>query len=329
MKRTKIIITLLAAFAFTGTLLLGCSANNTKTDATATPSATASPAETTGPQTETESATRDFTDWTGHTVQVPTTPQRVIYHGETTGDLLALGVIPIGTTDITGAVYEDLLPDAVDVGFPIEPEKAMSLNPDLIIFSNADEAQYAQLAKVAPTVTFDTFASLDDRMRTLGDLLNKKQEAEDWIAAHHTATDEMWKKLHENGLKEGETATVLTMYPGKRLFVMAGAGLPQFIYEKNGFKPVTQVAEMIKEGQGFVEISTEVLPEIAGDRLFILTPVTSDARNESNELVNSAIWKKLPAVQAGKVYEFDIMKATSDAKSREWLTQELPKQLLK
>ncbi|MFF2090498.1 ABC transporter substrate-binding protein [Paenibacillus sp. NPDC058174] len=327
MKRIKTIVTLLAAFTITGSLLMGCSANNTNTAAPETPSATTAPAETTVPQNE--SATREFTDWTGHTVQVPVNPQRVIYHGETTGDLLALGIIPIGTTDITGAVYENLLPDAVDVGFPIEPEKAMSLNPDLIIFSNADEAQYGQLAKIAPTVTFDTFASLDDRMRTLGDLLNKKQEAEDWIAAHHKTTDEMWKTLRENGLKEGETATVLTMYPGKRLFVMAGAGLPQFIYEKNGFTPLPQVAKMIEEGQGFVEISNEVLPEIAGDRLFILTPVASDARNESNELMNSTIWKKLPAVQAGKVYEFDIMKATSDAKSREWLTQELPKQLLK
>ncbi|WP_052350469.1 ABC transporter substrate-binding protein [Paenibacillus gorillae] len=327
MKRTKTIVTLLATFAFAGTLLLGCGTDKTNTTAPA-PSATASPAaETTVPQNE--SATRDFTDWTGHTVQVPTNPQRVIYHGETTGDLIALGVLPVGTTDITGAVYEDLIPDAVDVGFPIEPEKAMSLNPDLIIFANADEAQYESLSKVAPTVTFDSFASLDDRMRTLGDLLNKKQEAEDWITAHHTATDDMWKKLRENGLKEGETATVLTMYPGKRLFVMAGAGLPQFIYEKNGFKPLPQVAKMIEEGQGFVEISNEVLPDIAGDRLFILTPVAADARNESNELMNSAIWKKLPAVQAGKVYEFDIMKATSDAKSREWLTQELPKQLLK
>ncbi|PQP81979.1 ABC transporter substrate-binding protein [Paenibacillus sp. PCH8] len=272
--------------------------------------------------------TRMFKDWTGHDVKVPVTPKRVIYHGEVTGDLLALGVVPVGLLRQEGTVYEDQVAQAEDVGFPLNVEKALALNPDLIIFSNSDEAQYDQISKVAPTVTFDSFATVEDRMRILGDLLNKKQEAETWITAYTKATQEMWQQLHENGLREGETASVFTMYPGNRLFVMAGAGLPQFLYGKDGLKPTAEIQKVLDEGMGFAEIAAEKMTEVAGDRIFILDPETDDAKQSTKDLLDSTIWKNLPAVKEGKVYHFDIVKASGDALSREWLLQELPKQMM-
>ena len=44
------------------------------------------------------------------------------------------------------------------------------------------------------------------------------------------------------------------------------------------------------------------MTEIAGDRIFILEPVTEDAKQSSKELMDSPVWKNLPAVKAGKVY---------------------------
>ncbi|OMF15146.1 ABC transporter substrate-binding protein [Paenibacillus amylolyticus] len=311
-------------------LLLACGNQATTPAAGADDSKAATETTETQPSTEetNEGETRVFKDWTGHEVEVPVTPKSVIYHGEVTGDLLALGVVPVGILRQDGTVYDDQVAQAEDVGFPISVEKALALNPDLIIFSNSDEAQYDQISKVAPTVTFDSFGSIEDRMRILGDLLNKKQEAEDWITAHQKATEEMWTQLHENGLKEGETASVFTMYPGNRLFVMAGAGLPQLLYGKDGLKPTAEIQKVLDEDMGFVEISTEKLSEFAGDRIFILDPVTDDAKQSTKELLDSSIWKNLPAVKEGKVYRFDIVKASSDALSREWLLQELPKQMI-
>ncbi|SLJ90791.1 MULTISPECIES: ABC transporter substrate-binding protein [unclassified Paenibacillus] len=319
-------------------LLLACGNQASTPSAGTDDSKTANETQTDGDQSKqeqtastdnSEGETRMFKDWTGHEVEVPVTPKRVIYHGEVTGDLLALGVVPVGILRQDGTVYDDQVAQAEDVGFPMSVEKALTLNPDLIIFSNSDQAQYDQISKVAPTVTFDSFASLDDRMRTLGDLLNKKPEAEAWITAHQKATEEMWKQLHENGLKEGETASVFTMYPGNRLFVMAGAGLPQLLYGADGMKPTAEIQKVLDEGMGFAEISTEKLPEIAGDRVFILNPVTDHAKQSTKELLDSPIWKNLPAVKEGKVYRFDLVKASSDATSREWLLKELPKQMIK
>ncbi|AZN39953.1 ABC transporter substrate-binding protein [Paenibacillus albus] len=329
MYRNSKTVALLSTFALMGALLLGCGKNNTMESNTASPAAVTT--ETPAAAEETAETTRKYTDWSKHEVQIPVTPQRVIYHGETTGDLLALGVKPIGIMKdaIKGTVMEDQLPDVDDVGFPLNVEKAMTLKPDLIIFSNDDAEQYKAISKVAPTVTFNTFDQLDVRMRTLGDLLNKKQEAEDWLAAHAVKMTNMWDELHANGIKEGETASVFTMYPGNRLFIMAGAGLPQFLYEQGGFKPLPNVQKLIDEQTGFLEISAEVLPQYKADRIFILNPVDPAAQEDTTELMNSAIWKGIPAVKDGHVYHFDILKASSDATSRDWMVTELPKVLLK
>lgn len=323
---------LMTTFALMGALLLGCgsnSANTTNTTNTASPvtETTASPA----PTEKAEATTRTFTDWSNHNVEVPVNPQRVIYHGETTGDLVALGVTPIGgmLEMIKGTVFEQKLPDFQDVGFPLSVEKSLTLQPDLIIFANNDPQQYEFISKVAPTVTFDSFAKLEDRMRTLGDLLNKKQEAEAWLADHKAKTEEMWKKIHEGGIKEGETASVFTLYPGNRLFIMTNTGLPQFLYEPGGFKPTDIIEDIREEGQGFAEISSELLPQYAADYIFILNPVTADEQTATKELMESELWLNLPAVKKGQVYNFDLLKASSDASSREWLLEELPKALLK
>jgi iron complex transport system substrate-binding protein len=324
MHRGSKAFVLLSTFALMGGLLLGCGNNEAKESQSASPSPVAETAKASA------ATTRMFTDWAKHEVEVPLTPQRVIYHGETTGDLLALGVEPIGIMKqaIEGTVLEDRLPAAQDVGFPLNVEKALTLNPDLIIFSNSDTQQYEAISKVAPTVTFNTFDTLEVRMRTLGDLLNKKQEAEEWLAAYTVKAADMWANLRANGIQEGETASVFTMYPGNRLFVMAGAGLPQFLYEKGGFKPLPIVQELIDQQTGFIEISTELLPKYAADRIFILNPVDSAAQDSTKELRASEVWLNLPAVKSGKVYDFDILKANSDATSREWMITELPKVLL-
>jgi len=113
------------------------------------------------------------------------------------------------------------------------------------------------------------------------------------------------------------------------LFVMARAGLSQVIYDSNVLKPDDKIQQILDDGTGFAEISTELLPEYAGDRIFILTPVPDEAKQSTKEMMESQIWKGLPAVKNGHVYTIDIRKADSDASTREWLLTELPNMLKK
>jgi len=301
-----------------GVLLAACGSNNEETNRKET--ATAEP------------TTRIYKDYLGHEVEIPVNPERVVYHGEGYGDVLALNIKTVGAgfSWITDYAWEDRVKDVEDVGFPINVEQTLSLKPDLIIIGTSDEKTYSQLSKIAPTIVFDTFAPLNQRLTELGDILNKKEEAAQWIEDYTDKADKMWESLVAVGtVKPDETASVLTYYPGDRLFVMARAGLSQVLYDSNVLKPGDKIQKILDDGTGFAEISTELLPEYAGDRIFILTPVTDEAKQSTKEMMDSPIWKSLPAVKNGHVYTIDIQKSDSDASTREWLLTELPTMLKK
>ncbi|WP_238602169.1 hypothetical protein [Lysinibacillus parviboronicapiens] len=56
-----------------------------------------------------------------------------------------------------------------------------------------------------------------------------------------------------------------------------------------GFKPGKNIQQILDEEKGFVEISTELLPEYAGDRIFILTPVDDEAKQSTNDMMESTM----------------------------------------
>lgn len=147
-----------------GVLLAACGSNNEETNQKET--ATAEP------------TTRIYKDYLGHEVEIPVNPERVVYHGEGYGDVLALNIKTVGAgfSWITDYAWEDRVKDVEDVGFPINVEQTLSLKPDLIIIGTADDKTYAQLSKIAPTIVFDTFAPLNQRLTELGDILNKKKK---------------------------------------------------------------------------------------------------------------------------------------------------------
>ncbi|AZH28483.1 ABC transporter substrate-binding protein [Paenibacillus sp. M-152] len=318
-KPTRQYTSLIYLFSLMGALLLGCGASDNNQTANSNTAAST--------KTSEAATTRAYTDYKGHTVDIPTTPGRIAYFGENYGDLLVLGVQAVGTSTsmIEGKIYEKKVQNVSDLGFPIDLEKTLALQPDLIITADTDEKQYAALSKIAPTIMFDTFAPLNERLVHLGDIVNKKKTAEDWLVQYKIKEAEMWSKLQAKGVKPGETASVFTYYPGDRLFVMARTGLSQILYEKNGLKPTPLIQKALDEDKGFVQLSQEVIGQYAGDRIFILSTPSSEAQQSTEQLMKSKLWLQLPAVKQGHVYMQDIGKTESDASTREWLLEELPK----
>ncbi|WP_313894067.1 AraC family transcriptional regulator [Psychrobacillus sp.] len=268
-------------------------------------------------------------DWTGHEVEIPSFPRRIIYHGETFGDLLVFDVQPIGgyKTDIDKSFYKSYVPYVQDVAFPIDIEKSSKLNPDLIIFTNSDEKQYKKIAKIAPTVTHNSWGTLNERILTLGKWLGRKQEAEDWLAHFNHKENMMWQKL-QSTLKNGETASVFVFDHGKRLFVMGSTGLPTSLYHPFGFQPGELIKKIIDEEEGYKEITIDLLGDYAGDRIFMLLSENLESRLATEELIKSPLWNNLPAVKNGYVYLVDATKWNSgDAFTREKLLGALPRLL--
>ncbi|MCE3199161.1 AraC family transcriptional regulator [Paenibacillus sonchi] len=269
-------------------------------------------------------------DWTGHVVDIPERAKRVIYHGETLGDLLALGVKPVGGDEIfaRNSVYSHRIKKLANVGFPLDPQRARPLSPDLIIVANADEKLYASISGIAPTLTFDSFAPLDSRMRILGQWLGKQREAEAWLAAFHAKNTAMWQRLYSDILRPGETASALFYDHGNHLFAMGRSGLSTALYAPGGLQPTGEIQGILDQELGFAEVDPAGLHSYAGDRVFMLIPEREDSRTAMERLMQSPVWRSLPAVQKGQAYLLDGTKWNSgDALTRERLLTLLPKLL--
>ncbi|WP_409175218.1 helix-turn-helix domain-containing protein [Brevibacillus fortis] len=266
-------------------------------------------------------------DWKGHEVEIPLQPQRIIYIGETFNDLLALHVENIVGGNFTWmerTIYRDRVRHMQDIAFPVDYDHLTTLKPDLIIFANAAEDKYKQMSRIAPTLTFNSFASLEERLHTLGDWLGKKNEAREWLRKYHTNAVTMWNQLHAE-LVPGETASVFIHEHGERLFVMGTSGLSSALYHPNGFSPVDKIQDVLQAGYGFIEIQEEDIPLYAGDRIFMLLSEDPESRQATAAFMQSDRWHSLPAVQNGYVYLVEAHKWNwGAALTRERLLHMLP-----
>lgn len=269
-------------------------------------------------------------DWTGHQVEIPERPRRIVYHGETLGDLLALGIKPVGGDEAFtwNSVYKHRLKKLTNVGFPLDLQLTASLKPDLIIIANNDERIYKAVSEIAPTLTFDSFAPLEDRMRTLGSWLSKEYEAEAWLESFNSKNAAMWQQLYTNTLKLGETASALIYDHGNHLYAMGMSGLSTALYASNGLQPTKVIQAILDEELGFAEIDPAKIHAYAGDHIFMLIPERQDSLQAMEQLLQSSLWSSLPAVRQGKVYILEGSKWNSgDALTREKLLSLLPKLL--
>ncbi|MBP1990510.1 ABC transporter substrate-binding protein [Paenibacillus eucommiae] len=265
-------------------------------------------------------------DWTGHEVHIPTEPSRIIYFGENMGDLLTLGIHPVGgsLTSYKYAMHTDSAKSIQDIGFPFNTERASALEPDLIIFSNSDERQYEQISKIAPTITYNTWATLEERMLVLGEWFGKKREAEQWLARHNRKAQTMWHQL-KSSMEPGETASVFTYERGRHLFVMGVTGLSSALYHPSGFRPANNIQAILDAKLGYKEIRPSLLPQYAGDRIFMLLPENPVSRQAAEDMIQSSLWQSLPAVRNGYVYLIEEAQWNfADALTREKLLDMLP-----
>lgn len=265
-------------------------------------------------------------DWTGHEVDIPIHPKRLIYHGETFGDLIALGVEAIGISSVfmKGSIYEDLLHHIKDVGHPFDPDTTRKLAPDLIIVANDDEMLYQDVSKIAPTVTFNSFAPLEERLQTLGMLLGKQQEAKQWLEAFHRKEQAMWEAINVQ-IGQGQTASVFIYDRGERLFVMGSTGLSSALYSPSGFRAIDGIQKLLETNQSYLEIAEDEIPIFAGDRIFMLISRNEVSKQAAMRMMKSELWQQLPAVRSGNVHVVNAMHWNlNDALTRERLLHELP-----
>lgn len=235
-------------------------------------------------------------------VEVPADPKRVVVLSSFAGNVMALDVPLVGVDSWSkmNPRWDDSLKDVKEVSDE-DLEKIIELNPDLIIgLSNIKNVD--KLKKIAPTVTY-TYGKVDYLTQHLeiGKLLNKEDEAKAWV-------DDFKKRAAATGddikAKIGDDATVSVIESfNKQLYVYGdnwGRGT-EILYQEMGLNMPDKVKEEALE-PGYFALSTEVLPDFAGDYLIV-----SRDPNAENSFTKTDTYRSIPAVKNNRVYEVNMM----------------------
>lgn len=238
---------------------------------------------------------------------IPTNPQRLVTLSVATlGDVLALGIKPIGSINVyqTESYFPTYLKskmEEVKLLGRSQPnlERMLLLKPDLIVGWEASSAEiYPLLSKIAPTVLLDWQGapSWREHFNLLAEVLGKKVRQQQAWNHYYQRIEELkqalgdrfqYKKISFVHLgSRGIESDVKNSFAGS---IINDAGLQR------------PNAQNVIVPYGIVSISEEELEKADGDILFVATWTDND-KQVLAKLQQKALWKKLLAVQQNHVY---------------------------
>lgn len=229
-------------------------------------------------------------------VEIPADPKRVIVT-YCVGDALALGVTPVATYDAAGTAYAKEL-EGVPVFGKFEAEQLISYEPDLLIVANQE--QYDIASKIAPTILLPfTTQSMDERVRFMGDVLNKQEKADTVLDEFHQKLEGAKAALREKNVLD-KTFSVIESDGNGGIWVFGdkwGRG-GDLLYSHLGLQAPEIVEKEIIAAEQYRDVSMEVISDYIGDYIIIARGL--------EELEGNTIWESLPAVKEGNVISIDF-----------------------
>lgn len=220
--------------------------------------------------------------------------------------LLTLGVKPVLKWSLGPLVQEYLEPQLQDVpkidfSAGENAEQILAAQPDLIALYSSDMAAngvYENDSKIAPTYVFpDAAGDWKSTITQLGDILGKQPEAKQAIADYDALVEKSRAELAP--VVEGKTFATIRI-KAKELTLMDGTYFSgSTLYGDLGLTPHPMVKE--EAWENFIVMSMEALPDLDADYIFY-TIQGDDAKENAKRVLESDLWKNLPAVQAGHAY---------------------------
>lgn len=246
-------------------------------------------------------------------IEVPVNPKRIVALSNGP-NVHALGGQLVGVDEWTkiNPLFSEELED-VEVVSENEPESVLALEPDLIIAGSHME-NLEELQKIAPTVIY-TWGKLNylDQQLAIGKLLNKKEEAQQWVDDFSQRSEEIGENIKA---EYGEDVNVTVFETDSKSFYVFGdnwARGTEIIYQAIGLNMPEKVEEDVL-ADGYYALSLEVLGEYAGDFIIL------SKNEEDSEFMDSDIWKAIPAVKNNQVIKIETKASTySDPITLEYL----------
>lgn len=248
--------------------------------------------------TDTTAETRMYKDVLGREVNIPIKPSKavVITYG---GYLLPLGLEPVGADQGTIDLYPNEMKDVESIGDGLGNVEAISaLQPDVIILPDYHNADiYETYQKIAPTVAVAWGGDPDvvNTLRVMGDVMNRKQEAEEWISKFEEKLQRIREQINVN-IKPNTTAITFILYKGELLLGGKGGTLGKLIYEDFGFKMPEQFEQY---SDGGAALSMEALVNRPADYFF--TQMTDEEMPEMMKTFQEPVYQTIDAVKNNRI----------------------------
>jgi iron complex transport system substrate-binding protein len=239
-------------------------------------------------------------------VKIPKNPKRVVVVADSyVGYFLALGIKPVGMTEsaFSNLYFKGKIDGIENIGDGKSVEKILDLQPDLIV-AFAGTENIDALEKIAPTVAIE-YGKKDfkEQLREFGKMTGKEEKANEWIANWEKKIAELKPKVQ--AAVGNKTVSILQPYAKGIYFYGHNYGRGgEIIYGEFQLKaPPRAQKEAIDSGQGWANLSLELLPEYAGD--YIFTSAWAGDNADPQVVYGSSVWKGLPAVKNNRVFQLD------------------------
>jgi iron complex transport system substrate-binding protein len=276
--------------------------------------------------------TRTVTDAAGDEVEVPTDPQSIVtLHYAATETLMDLDLPPVGQGALgqESTIPEDWVDQLKDIPSVAQDEpdleKVAEASPDLILAPNVyDDDMIEKLQEIAPVYQFTlrggSRADWKGRVHEVADAVNRTDDIDQLDDEFEAEQKRIGDECAD--VTKGVTIGAVSSFDDNTAFLWGSENMLGSLLQPLGFdwsadedkavKEYATVQEGNKSGkpEPEAEISLEVLDRSLSDADIIF--VNSDLRGGYDELtealMDSAVFKELPAVKAGHVYP--IGKAT-------------------
>jgi iron complex transport system substrate-binding protein len=183
-------------------------------------------------------------------------------------------------------------------------EKINELGPDLIIISGRQQAHYAELSKIAPTVFMGVdnkkyMESFTENMNRLGQIFGKEVQVKEELAKINDSV----KKVKDAAAASGKNALV-TLVTGGKVTAYGPGSRFGLIHDVLGVTPVEKNIEVSTHGQN---ISFEYIVEKNPDYLFVVDRETAvgESKTTAKQVIENELVKKTNAFKNGKIVYLD------------------------
>nr|WP_171758421.1 iron-siderophore ABC transporter substrate-binding protein [Vibrio sp. RE86] len=226
-----------------------------------------------------------------------------------TESVLSLGVELEGVANPQGyeqwVVEPKLSSEVTDVGSRREPnlELLSELKPDVILISNHMAAAYQPLNKIAPVLVFTIYSekkqplkSAESITRSLGQLFDKQQQAEQVIKQTHLRLEQNGRKI-QSADSSHKPVIFARFINDKTLRVHSKGSLAHDTIDAMGLRnDWNETTNM----WGFTTTGTEKLAEHQGANVLLFGPLKEKERAQLNQ---SPLWQAMEFTRSDSVYE--------------------------